>query len=145
MRSGLGRRPEVAALALVIAAGLTVSGCKSLGNAIGVGKQPPDEFAVVSKAPLAMPPDFALRPPQPGAERPQEMSPQVRAEQTVFGTGATAPAAREGTSPGETSLLTQSGADRSDAAIRDQVDNEAPGKGKDDKESEGFFARLWPF
>ncbi len=34
----------------------------------------PDEFAVESRAPLTIPPDFALRPPQPGAPRPQEIT-----------------------------------------------------------------------
>ncbi len=32
----------------------------------------PDEFAVESRAPLTIPPEFDLRPPQPGAPRPQE-------------------------------------------------------------------------
>ena len=36
----------------------------------------PDEFAVVTRAPLSMPPDYGLRPPRPGAARPNETSPR---------------------------------------------------------------------
>ena len=36
----------------------------------------PDEFAVVTRAPLSMPPDYGLRPPRPGAVRPNETSPR---------------------------------------------------------------------
>jgi hypothetical protein len=35
-----------------------------------MGKRAPDEFAVVRRAPLIVPPDFDLRPPDPGAPRP---------------------------------------------------------------------------
>jgi hypothetical protein len=42
-------------------------GCDSIREAAGVTKEPPDEFAVVTKAPLVMPPDYNLRPPKPGA------------------------------------------------------------------------------
>ena len=42
-------------------------GCQSIREAAGVTKSPPDEFAVVTKAPLVIPPDFNLKPPKPGA------------------------------------------------------------------------------
>ena len=35
-----------------------------------MGKRSPDEFAVVSRAPLIVPPDFELRPPRPGESAP---------------------------------------------------------------------------
>ena len=59
---------------LVILAAFTLSACENAREAIGIGKQSPDEFAVVTRAPLSMPPDFSLRPPRPGAERSQEKS-----------------------------------------------------------------------
>ena len=43
----------------------------------------PDEFAVESRAPLTIPPDFALRPPQPGAPRPQETTAAERARKVI--------------------------------------------------------------
>jgi hypothetical protein len=49
-----------------------LSGCGEVRNALGYNKKPPDEFAVIARAPLSVPPNFALRPPEPGAQRPQE-------------------------------------------------------------------------
>ena len=40
----------------------------------------PDEFAVVTRAPLSLPPDYGLRPPRPGAARPNEASPRDDAQ-----------------------------------------------------------------
>jgi hypothetical protein len=41
--------------------------------------QVPDDFRVVQRAPLAIPPEYALRPPQPGEPRPQELDPESAA------------------------------------------------------------------
>jgi hypothetical protein len=60
-----------------------VAGCSDLKKAMGFEKTSPDEFAVESRAPLTMPPDFDLRPPQPGAARPQEKSSGQQARQTI--------------------------------------------------------------
>jgi hypothetical protein len=49
-----------------ICAALAVSGCESVREATGAAKTPPDEFTVLTKSPLVIPPDFNLRPPQPG-------------------------------------------------------------------------------
>src|SRR6201998_2124250 len=58
-------------------------GCTELKRSIGLEKTSPDEFAVESRAPLEMPPDFDLRPPQPGASRPQEKSSDKQAKQLI--------------------------------------------------------------
>ena len=48
----------------------TLSACGSTGGVFSRAR--PDELAVARAAPLVVPPDFALRPPVPGAPRPQE-------------------------------------------------------------------------
>ena len=53
--------------AVELALTLSLSACDSLRREAGLTKQPPDEFAVVTKAPLIIPPDFNLHPPAPGA------------------------------------------------------------------------------
>ena len=81
-------RRTVHALALLCSAGtLLISGCTDLKKAIGLEKSSPDEFAVESRAPLEMPPDFDLRPPQPGASRPQEKSSNKLARQVIEDAG----------------------------------------------------------
>jgi hypothetical protein len=49
-----------------ICVAVMLSGCNSVRQATGAEKTPPDEFTVLTKSPLVIPPDFNLRPPQPG-------------------------------------------------------------------------------
>ena len=58
--------------AVLVVAGLMVGACGDTRKVLGYDKVTPDEFKVVSRAPLSLPPDYGLRPPQPGAPRPQE-------------------------------------------------------------------------
>ncbi|MBT4740276.1 MAG: DUF3035 domain-containing protein, partial [Rhodospirillaceae bacterium] len=44
--------------ALAAAALLVLSGCDDTKRALGINKSVPDEFAVVRRAPLVMPPDY---------------------------------------------------------------------------------------
>lgn len=53
-------RIALPALALLA---LSLAGCSSVKRELGVGRNSPDEFAVVKRAPLTLPPDYALRPP----------------------------------------------------------------------------------
>ena len=70
----------IAAAAAVLALGA----CESFQETLGLTKQVPDEFAVVTKAPLTMPPDYNLRPPTPGAARPQEKTPSEVARRALW-------------------------------------------------------------
>ena len=73
------------AVAVVLLAGLGLSGCQSASKALGMSKVVPDEFRVVTKAPLVVPPDYALRPPAPGEPRPQELQPESAARAALLG------------------------------------------------------------
>jgi len=64
-----------------------LQGCSDFRRAIGLDRTGPDEFAVESRAPLTIPPDFDLRPPQPGAARPQEGTAADRARKVVDAAG----------------------------------------------------------
>jgi hypothetical protein len=57
----------------------------SVQSALGMGKRSPDEFAVVSRAPLILPPDYGLRPPRPGESRPGVDTPGERARASLVG------------------------------------------------------------
>ena len=87
----------------------TLSACGSRGGAFNRAR--PDELAVARAAPLVVPPDFALRPPVPGAPRPQEADSSTLALQAMFG----GPAQRSGA---ETGALNQAGVARADPGIR---------------------------
>lgn len=116
--------------AVLAVAGLALSACSDARRAIGLERVSPDEFTVVSRAPLTLPPDMrSLPPPQPGAVRPQEGSTANQAAGTVFGKPAAgkkpagAPPAA-GASSGQQALLSQAGAKGADSDIRRKVNQE---------------------
>lgn len=117
----------VARAALVgLIACLSLSGCGEARRALGYDKAPPDEFTVVARAPLSQPPDFSLRPPTPGAPRPQEGLVRDQAKSVLLsGTSrATNTQMFRGRSQGEQVLLGKAGADKALPDIRRTVNEE---------------------
>jgi hypothetical protein len=114
------------AAALLGAAGL--GGCQATSHALGLSKISPDEFRVVTKAPLVLPPDYALRPPAPGEPRPQELQPESAARTALLGQRAA-----QVRSDGEKLLVTKAGGDKADPLIRYVVDDEFGGLAHKDK------------
>lgn len=113
-------------------AALALGGCDNARSALGMEKQAPDEFAVVTRAPLTMPPDYGLRPPSPGAERPQDQNPRSQARAILLGNTAAGPGNPEAEavasgrfSKGEAALLSHAGALNADPGIRQTVNREA--------------------
>ena len=98
-------------------AGLTA--CQSASRSLGLAKVTPDEFRVVTKAPLVLPPDYSLRPPAPGEPRPQELQPESAARTALLGQRSS-----EMRSEGEKLLVTKAGADKADPLLRFVVDDE---------------------
>ena len=104
----------------LVAVALSGCGGGTLRQQLGLEKRPPDEFNVITRAPLSLPPDYALRPPQPGAPRPQEQSPATLAQDALLGQSASpAPS-----SPASAALLEQAGAGQASESIRGVVDEE---------------------
>lgn len=124
-------------VAAIVAAAASVTGCAGMRQAIGAEKVAPDEFKVVTKAPLVMPPDYQLRPPRPGAPRPQELDPQGQARAAVFGQDIGQQA-----TDGERALVARAGAEAVDPAIRAQIDLESGGIVR---KPEGFADRILSF
>ena len=120
-------RAVPASLLVCLAASLALGGCTNAKKALGLEKTAPDEFNIVSRAPLSLPPDYSLRPPEPGALRPQDQTPTQQARQTVFRAGdqqAAAPRPRGTQSEGEIALLKQAGAGDASSSIRQTVNQE---------------------
>lgn len=123
-----GRRLSIQHLAVpaLLLLPLAAGGCDSTREALGLNKKSPDEFAVVTRAPLVLPPEFGLRPPQPGVPRPQEVQARDRA-QAALGGGLTQAAGGPTSSPrsaGEAALLQQARATNADPDIRRKVNDE---------------------
>ena len=116
---------KIILVSLISCAALSLGACESTKKQFDFSKKAPDEFAVVKRAPLEMPPDYALPAPRPGAPRPQEQSASDLARNAVLGEEAQKQIATEnGVSQGEAVLLQKSGAVNASPAIRAQVDEE---------------------
>jgi hypothetical protein len=126
----LGRQALAAVLFIGLGSGL--AGCQNVQEQFGLTKTPPDEFVVYARAPLSVPPDFALLPPEPGAPRPQEATPRQQAETALFANSGTfttggdlsGGATFNPQSVGEQAFLQSAGADGIDPSIRSLVDTE---------------------
>lgn len=125
---------------LMIVGLLGLTACEGTKQALGLGnKKAPDEFAVVTKAPLIMPPDFTLRPPRPGQRSPQDIVATRNAEEALFGRNKSprksvtqAEARAAGTSAGELALLREASAENASDEIRDIVNSETSLLAEDD-------------
>jgi hypothetical protein len=98
-----------------------LSGCEAMRRAAGLQKKSPDEFAVTTKAPLVIPPDFNLRPPTPGAPPSNTRDPSTNAELALFSNTdiqAVASGLPGTYTMGERMFLANAKAQNSDPAIR---------------------------
>jgi hypothetical protein len=103
---GKGGSLRVAVLLLGVAA---LAACGSdTARTFGFQRDPPDEFVSTRRAPLSLPPDYALRPPIPGAPRPQELSARDGGEAALLGVSAVA-SAPAAVSSGEEAFLRSAG------------------------------------
>jgi hypothetical protein len=85
------------ATVVALAGGAAVLGGCAHTKATGFGnRNAPNEFAVTRSPPLVIPPDFALRPPRPGAPRPQEATAATQALSAMFGGQAQTSAGQQG-------------------------------------------------
>ncbi len=119
--SKLGNNLNLITKVIFLCTALVLSvGCEKSREALGLNKRAPDEFAVVTRAPLVVPPEPTLRPPEPGIKRPQEHQPREQAQVALFDDETDSGRTKDSDlSMAELVLLEQSGADGADPDIRD--------------------------
>jgi hypothetical protein len=110
-------------LLLVGSVAAVVSGCDTIRDAAGQTKDSPDEFAIVTKAPLVIPPDFNLHPPSAGAAPTNQIAPTQAAQAALFTADPATVAASlpAQMSTGERYLLVKAGVQNADPAIRQEI------------------------
>ncbi len=109
---------------LCLFSALTLGACDTnVRDQLGLTKESPDEFAVITRAPLEIPPSLALPPPTPGMPRPQETAAINQAKNAVLGNSNQTQTSKS-TSAAESILLNKTGADAADPAIRAKVNTE---------------------
>ena len=71
---------------IALIASALLAGCGGgVRETLGLKRSAPDEFRVVSRPPLSVPPEFSLRPPAPGEEGPAQASTRDQAAALVLG------------------------------------------------------------
>jgi hypothetical protein len=105
-------------------------GCSSARDIVGLGKQSPDEFEVVTRAPLSLPPDYGLRVPIPNISRTQEKSVRDSADDLISSRGSSSRQKLSrrnrlgATSPAEDAILGRAQARNSDDSIRAKLSSD---------------------
>lgn len=109
---------------------LLLTACSGVQEQFSLTSKPPDEFMVATRAPLAIPPDFNLRPPEPGEPRPQEGTATQQAKAAVFRASDSDAKSldevipNDGRSTGERALLRSAHAEQAEPDIRQIVERE---------------------
>ncbi len=111
-------------IAIMLVAAVSLTGCDRTRRTLGLNKTVPDEFAIATPAPLAIPPDFNLRPPAPGSERAEEATPAEQGRAVLLGRARLLDYQKRGFSGGETAILGLAGADAVLPDIRTTISKE---------------------
>ena len=120
-------------IAIGILASLAITGCSSAGRALGMKRNVPNEFNILTKPPLVVPPEYNLRPPKIGEVNVEEKYSTVAARKALLGEiDPVKP------SQGEAVLIAKAGAGRADPAVRVLID----GQNSVERKSRGFADRV---
>ena len=112
---------------------LVATGCTSTSRALGLEKSAPNEFNILTKAPLIVPPEYNLRPPAVGASSAENNYTQRSAREALLGDIDDADPSR-----GEIALMAKAGVNRANPEIRLEVD----GVNSVERKSGSFTNRL---
>ena len=118
------RPTSAAAIAIGV---LLLTACSNFREQVGIERKAPDEFTVMSRPPLSLPPDYRLRPPRPGERRPQEPLVRDQARDVLLSQSTGAGQSGLGMSnqsAGETALLAHARTEAADPDIRQLVGRE---------------------
>ena len=117
-----------------------LTACEETKRALGQTKEAPDEFTVYQRAPLSLPPNYGLRPPLPGAARPQTVNPRDRVKKALGMPVRAADRATAGQqqnlsrlSRGERAVINLTGAANANPRIRSLVEKDTARLFEEDK------------
>ncbi|WP_418152150.1 DUF3035 domain-containing protein [Litorimonas sp. RW-G-Af-16] len=109
----------ITSLALAATLGVSLGACSSTSKALGLKKSVPNEFNILTKAPLVIPPEYNLRPPRVGESSAEENYSQAAARQALIGDVDDAEPSR-----GEIVLMSKAGVARANQEIRLEIDGQ---------------------
>jgi len=120
-------------LAVSCLGAMALTGCTQTSKALGLRKNAPNEFNILTKAPLIVPPEYNLRPPQVGTSSAENNYTQKAAREALIGDIDAAEPSR-----GEVILMSKAGVGRANQEIRLEID----GQNSVERKTEGFSDRV---
>lgn len=124
---------KIISVSLVIAGGVAISGCSSATKALGLKQSAPNEFNILTKAPLVVPPEYNLRPPRVGESSYENNYTQKAAREALVGNIDSAEPSK-----GEQFLMAKANAPRANQEIRVEID----GQNSVERKTENFTDRI---
>jgi len=112
---------------------LIATGCTTTSRALGLEKSAPNEFNILTKAPLIVPPEYNLRPPALGASSAENNYTQKSARDALIGDIDDADP-----SNGEIALMAKAGVNSANPEIRLEID----GSNSVERKSGSFTERV---
>ena len=126
---------------IIALSAMALSACSSntVKDTLGLNRSAPDEFRVVSRPPLSVPPEFTLRPPDSAAMLNNQPSASQKAQSLVLGAQPAATATGTSVAPlkavdsrnnkasvpannnADMEFLKQAGADKADPKVRNEL------------------------
>ncbi len=110
---------KIISFSLVFSGGIAISGCSSATKALGLKQSAPNEFNILTKAPLVVPPEYNLRPPRVGESSYENNYTQKAAREALVGDIDDAEPSK-----GEQFLLAKAKAPRANQEIRVEIDGQ---------------------
>ncbi len=110
---------KIVSVSLIVAGGFALSGCSSATKALGLKQSAPNEFNILTKAPLVVPPEYNLRPPRLGESSYENNYTQKAAREALVGEIDSAEPSK-----GEQFLLAKANAPRANQEIRVEIDGQ---------------------
>ena len=143
---------------LLLPAMLAACSGQEARETLGLTREAPDEFVIVSRPPLTLPPDFELRPPTPGVSRPAESTEKAARGLVLKGEAQPAtldelgPASNvetavvpvlsgDAATPAESTLLNKIGITQVDPDIRAKLGSD-PKQAQANEEARPFYDKL---
>ena len=114
-------------------ASLVMSGCTTAAKGLGLTKDAPNEFNILTKAPLIIPPEYNLKPPRLGESSAENNYSQKAAREALIGNVDDAEPTR-----GEIALMAKAGVGRADQEVRLEID----GQNSVERKTQGFASRV---
>ena len=114
-------------------ASLSVTGCSTAAKGLGLTKSAPNEFNILTKAPLIIPPEYNLQPPRIGESSSENNYSQKAAREALIGDVDPTEPTR-----GEIALMAKAGVGSANQEIRLEID----GQNSVERKTQGFASRI---